>query len=171
MLLPMGGQRGAPARSGGSPAKPTATPQARRHGSRVGQRWGGHWQRVLPPLPLSSPISEVLLLRSTQDKFWYQKYAELPVCWGKAARQFALPALTALRNRERGRETSNFSGFPATPLPLFTFSSIFLEQLLILCPAGCRHQGEVRLALKARQKKAIVVAGFSSSRVYFDFHI
>lgn len=85
--------------------------------------------------------------------------------------RFLLSQPSQAGNRERGRETSNFSGFPATPLPLFTFSSIFLEQLLILCPAGCRHQGEVRLALKARQKKAIVVAGFSSSRVYFDFHI
>ena len=42
---------------------------------------------------------------------------------------------------------------------------------MIPCLAGSRHQGNVQLPLNTLQKKTIVVAGFSSSQFYFDFHI
>lgn len=42
---------------------------------------------------------------------------------------------------------------------------------MIPCLAGSRHQGKVQLPLNTLQKKTIVVAGFSSSQFYFDFHI
>lgn len=62
---------------------------------------------------------------------------------------------------------------PPLPLPChyLHLPSIFLELLLIPCLAGSRHQGKVQLPLHALQKKTIVVAGFSSSQFYFDFHI
>lgn len=42
---------------------------------------------------------------------------------------------------------------------------------MIPCLAASRHQGKVQLPLNTLQKKTIVVAGFSSSQFYFDFHI
>lgn len=84
-----------------------------------------------------------------------------------------LPSRGNVAGQERVQEMCSFSGFPAfaTPRHYLHLAGTFLEQLLIPCPAGSRHQGKVQLPVNTPHKKTIAVAGFSSAHFYFDFHI